>query len=243
MATAKNVPSPISTKIRQLMDKKGLTAYALGKMCDMPPSTVGRIISGKANPRPATLASIALALDTTIQNLVGEQKYDRLLNKDPVLRAVPNKRIPVINAETAPWLSNRNIDETKALSREDILWIPGLPDQELSNIVDFCVLAPDDALYPEIKKGEFLYFRRATEKNYAKSGDIVAVYYRHDTGEPILDIRRVIFHQGFEEYIPSEQMKDYFKPGTLDYSASPDDEMPSGSGIVGVLVAKLSLFV
>ena len=241
MATAKKVPNPISTKIKQLMDKKGLTAYALGKMCDMPPSTVGRIISGKANPRPATLASIALALDTTIQNLVGEQKYNKLLSNDPVLKAVPNKRLPLITADTAHWLNNRNIDETKALSREDILWIPGLPDQDLSNLVDFCVVAPDDAMYPEIKKGDFLYFRKVTEKNYAKSGDIVAVIYRHDMGDPALDVRRVVFHQTFEEYVPAEQMNNYFEPGTLVFDENPDDEVPLHFGIIGVLVAKLSL--
>lgn len=242
MATAKKALDPISEKIKMLMEKKGLTAYALGKMCDMPPSTIARITSGRANPRASTLATIALALGTTLEELIGEERYYQLVETEPVLKTVPNKRIPVITADTASWLNDRNIDESRTLSREDILWIPGLPDQELSNIVDYCVVAPDDAMYPEIKRGDYLYFRKVRGKGYAKSGDIVAVIARKDGPDPVLDVRKVFFMQNdVEIYLPSEAMKEQYPKIVF----SPRDANPNECadyGIVGVLVAKISTF-
>lgn len=242
MALSKNILNPVSEKIKMLMDKKGLTAYALGKMCDMPPSTIARITSGQASPRATTLATLALALGTTLEKLIGEEKYYQLVENDPVLKAVPNKRIPVITADTASWLNDRNIDESRTLSREDILWIPGLPDQELSNAVDFCVVAPDDAMYPEIKCGDYLYFRKVREKDYAKSGDIVAVIARMDGPDPVLDVRKVFFmHNDVEIYLPSEAMKEQYQKLTFSPQDTNPNECPD-FGIVGVLVAKISTF-
>lgn len=242
MATAKKTLDPTSAKIKMLMDKKGLTAYALGKMCDMPPSTIARITSGRAVPRATTLATIALALGTTLEDLIGEERYYQVVENESVLRAVPNKRIPVITADTASWLNDRNIDESRTLSREDILWVPGLPDQGLSSAVDFCVVAPDDAMYPEIKRGDYLYFRKVREKDYAKSGDIVAVIARKDGPDPVLDVRKVFFMQNdVEIYLPSDAMKEQYPKLAFSPRDTNPNECPD-FGIVGVLVARISTY-
>ena len=228
-------------RIKKQMEEKNLTAYALAKACDMPPSTIGRILSGQASPRASTLASIALALDTSIESLIGKSKAKELLEKNSVLKAVQNKRIPLITPDCASWLRDDLTDENQVLSSSDIVWLPGMPSPELSSIVDFCMVAPDDAMYPEIKKGEFLYFRKVDSSHYAQSGDVVAVFYRHDAGDAVIDIRRVIFHQGFEEFAPSETMKGHIRTGRLDPDSGYDEDIRLNFGIVGVLVAKLSL--
>lgn len=238
MNTRTTAQASAAERIKAEMKKKNLTAYALAKACNMPPSTISRILSGQAHPRPSTLALIAAALETRIVNLIGEKKAKALMSQNPVLKAVPNKRIPLITAETAYWIDDSRDDEAGKQSGANVVWLPGLPDPEVSSLVDFCIVAPDDALSPKIRKGDYLYFRKTSSKDHVRSEDVVAALGRNSDGSYSLSIRKIFFLQGDEELLlPSEQMKPYYKEIIL----SPSKNSNQGIKVVGALVARISI--
>ncbi len=61
----------LSTKIREIIKEKGISAHALEKMAGLKPSAIQNILYGRSkNPSLATLSAIAQTLGCTLSSLI-----------------------------------------------------------------------------------------------------------------------------------------------------------------------------
>lgn len=74
---------PINENIRALRLKKKLTQKQIGDACGLADATIRMYELGKANPKPATVAKIAKALDVSIAELYGVDWTEDLGSRSP----------------------------------------------------------------------------------------------------------------------------------------------------------------
>ncbi len=59
---ARETKHTLSCQLREVIESRGLTAYALGKEAEVDPTVIGRFLSGERDLRLATADRLALAL-------------------------------------------------------------------------------------------------------------------------------------------------------------------------------------
>lgn len=112
------------TKLKRIMEAKGLTANALAEMSEVPQPTISRILNGNhGDPRTNTLAKLASALGCTVAELRGDEIEGQLtaivnnhtIPGNEVTTARPVRQVPLITwAVAAKWPSStRGVDKKK----------------------------------------------------------------------------------------------------------------------------------
>lgn len=214
------------------MAERGYNPSSLAHACGLAPSSVHRLLAG-SEPRAATLTALAIALGTTIYDLTGlEAGEDR---RPP--KMVANKRIPLLQAQDAMAFCSDDedvVDNSITSPSTGITWIPGTPGEQLNHRISFCVTAEDDALHPDIKKGDYLYFKRLSDMSELRGGQVVLACTDAFNGESETVVRYA-FHGRDGVYLKAAEGMQSLFPSI--YQAFDDSEPIK---ILGVLVARLS---
>ena len=80
-----NLKQELGEKIKRLRKKKGLTQEQLSEMINISSRNLSNIEKGISFPKPETLESILVALDTTTQNLFANE---HIKTKEELIKSI-----------------------------------------------------------------------------------------------------------------------------------------------------------
>ena len=170
-----------SEKLKQLLFSRGISANALAVGCDIPASTISRLLNGIADkPRSATLAKIAEFLGTSPSELIqGTQLAGRYsAAKGKTLKGV---KVPLVSSEDIEFAAIEG-DVTPHETFLPPFPFEGLADKEL-----VATEMQSEALAPRIAAGDQLYIEKVFElATEPEDGQIVLAAVKNQEDKPAI---------------------------------------------------------
>ena len=79
MISPEDARSNIAANLQRILKERGLTQTRLAELTGQPLMTINYLVRGKQEPRIALLASVAEALDVSIDRLVGSPPFPSIV--------------------------------------------------------------------------------------------------------------------------------------------------------------------
>lgn len=159
----------IRDRIEALLIKRGESASALARRCGLQPSSLLKILSGKATPRNSTISQLALALGVEPEDLIGEGELPNGLTA--IKKTDYAGLVPL--ASTPQQLWNNDIYK-EATANPETVWVP-LPAGLKQRKGEICALKVDgDALAPRIRHGDTVFLEYKDKPEFKNDSYVLA---------------------------------------------------------------------
>lgn len=156
-------------RIEALLVKRGESPSALALRSGLQPSTILRILSGKAIPRNSTISQLALSLGVQPEDLLGEDERPKGLSA--IKRTDFTGLVPM--ASTPQQLWNNDIYK-EATADPNTVWVP-LPAGLKPRAGELCALRVDgDALAPRIRHGDIVFLEYKQSPEFKNNSYVLA---------------------------------------------------------------------
>ncbi len=180
-------------RVEALLIKRGESASALAMRAGLQPSSLLRILSGKAVPRNSTIAQLALALGVRPEDLIGDENWPKGLAA--IKRTDFAGLVPL--ASTPQQLWNNDIYK-EATADPGTVWVP-LPAGLKQRTGELCALKVEgEALAPRIRHGDIVFLEYKAEPEF-KNGSLVLAFVGTPVEAPVKGkyiLRRLILVDG-----------------------------------------------
>ena len=218
--------------LQALLNKTGVTPYALAAHLNTEPSTVYRWLNPEVatTPRSRTRVAIAELFGVDPNRLVsGPMNVEDVeLNSEDETklkkRSYRGSRIPVVDLNESLWLAAWFSDDISTENNELVPgateWLPAAPDLDLPQENLIATRATGSAMAPTILAGDLVYilfdFAGTLSVPYINEGDIVLAYPEgKDSNTPIL--RKLVYGDSVHDKWLAATNPDF--PGTRTIKA------------------------
>lgn len=222
-------------KIKEIRTKKKLTQNEMAVKTGIPKRSYVDYENEIQDISLERLRKIAIALDVSVTELLGEEYHDKNVVAEPVVSyrktldaVIPEQMVPVFNLEATmglvPLLNGNGIDEEKII---DYISIPTLPK------CDGAIYASGDSMYPLLKSGDMIAYKRIEiDRTNIFFGEMYVLAIKIDESETMKTIKFV--H-------PSDLGEDYIKIVSHNQHHAPKDVHLNQIAAMGLVRASIRI--
>lgn len=164
-----------ATNLKALMDKAGISPYELAHRIGTEPSTIYRWLDPEVRSIPRTRTRVVIGdfFGVDPNKIVYEELDVNSAEKDvtSIYKSKANdNRIPLVEAESGLAVLTMFDDDVSSVT-DDLApgakkWLPGAPDESLNANRLVAIYAQNNAVAPEVCKGDLVY----VDFNFAEQG-------------------------------------------------------------------------
>lgn len=209
----------IMLRIKEIRERKNITQDDLSELSGVKKRSLVDYENNKIDIPLSKLQNIAIALNVSVSELIGESVKEVIANpvvsnrktQDAVYEA---QRVPVFNLEAAmslvPLVNGDSIDEEKVI---DYISIPMMP------ACDGAIYASGDSMYPLLKSGDMVAYKRIeVNLNNIFFGEIYLLAIKIDEFETMKTIKFVHPSELGDEYIKIVSHNQHHAPRDIKLS-------------------------